>query len=842
MKKQLLVLVSSLLLLASCDQTGSSTPSIEDTGSSVKEDTKVASITLNQNSVELEIGETFQIEPTVLPNDATNKLVDYSSTDESIASVSMQGKVTAKKEGKTTINVVSDDNSEIKATLEVTVKAKAITAFDISFPEDVEEITSGNKKYKQLIAGKDYKLGFSFTPENMSGEIEVEFSVPEYASFDAATSTLTALKEISSLDITFSAKGTSLSKTINFKITTQGKSDRNIAYAKLEASAEKESKKNINSYSFSLISERRSSGVLTKQEETTNYSVYQNGQQSYMVGKKTKTVKTGSDEEITSKMTTFTGVGNDNTNYYELEINDETHVHEKEPVKKAITNNDEAEAGQITRADAKRNGSFLIHNSHVGLSEIAGAMVSQNNSGYDYFFSKSYPFYFGGEVANNATYETTTNGFKVKGYVIEEKPSTTLSNKGAVFFNEGEFVFNEESILTSVTVIDKVYDETGFDFTNKTLKENATPVDVYTIKYGQGFGDIGKETKLSIDTNDLYFDSFEVDVKKSANVINPKKLEVGGTYTFAEKEASPAIATSKIDPILLTATSNKEVIQVASDGLSFIVLKEGQAKLTFNSTKNNKEYTLDVSTTLPEATSLYIKRGEDGEIVKTLTAVTNEEYDGFYFTTYPSNAFETGTAPTFTYTDESGNATTSCEMFAKEAKIKNMPTFAFKATIAGTYTVTASYNDKAKASFKAVVKDAATGLISKEVIKHDFSYTDGDTQFIVHFNSETGGVINGYGYVGFGAVKEYIENDGNAVKMTFTCVFDNAKKTLTFTSVTAEDEDALSAYYNDYYAYTPQLNTPFAINDSGTELNGLVNNLSDEDPMEDEKGTLTALN
>lgn len=816
MKKQLLVLVSSLLLLASCDQPSTPSQDKEESDSSIKEDTKVASIILNQTNIELEIGDTFQIETTVLPAEATNKLVNYSSNDESIASVSLQGKVTAKKEGKTTINVVSDENSDIKATLEVTVKAIGITSFDISFPEDATEITSGNKKYRQLIAGKDYKLGFSFTPSSLQGEIETTFSVPEYASFDKATSTLTALKEVSSLDITFAVKGTSLSKTINFKITTQGKSDRNLSYARLVSSEEKESSKNINAYSFSLISERRSSGVLTKQEETTNYNVYQNGQQSYMVGKKTKTVKTGSDKETVSKMTTFTGIGNDNTNYYELEINDETFKHEKTPVKKAITGNEQAEAGQITRADAKRNGSFLIHNSHVGLSEIAGAMVSPDNSGYDYFFTKSYPFYFGGEVANNATYETTANGFKVKGYVIEEKPSASLSNKGMVFFNEGEFVFNEESILTSVTVIDKVYDESGFDFENKVLKENASPVDIYTIKYSQGFGDIGKESTLTIDTNNLYFNSYEVDIKKSSTTVNPKKLEVGSTYEFLEKNATPNIATSSIDPILLTSTSNKEVIQVSGDGLSFRVLKEGEATLTFNSTKNNTEYSLDVSTTLPEASALYIKYGTEGENIKTLNAVTNQEYGGFYFTTYPTKANETGTTPTFSFVDEEGNdASSFCEMIAKEEKINKMPTFAFKATKAGNYIVTAKYNEQAKSSFKAIVNDPVVGAISDKVIAQDFSAEIDECQVIIHFNSKDSGKMLGYAVSA--GLTSYNPSSDHDFAIDFSCNFDDAAKTLTFTSI-PQDDDVL--WFLKPYGYIPQENSPFEIAPDGRTLTG----------------------
>ncbi len=70
----------------------------------------------------LKYNKTFQWDVTVLPTNATNKQVIYSSSDTSIASVDSNGKITSKsKNGTATITAKSKDNSDKKVTVKVTV-------------------------------------------------------------------------------------------------------------------------------------------------------------------------------------------------------------------------------------------------------------------------------------------------------------------------------------------------------------------------------------------------------------------------------------------------------------------------------------------------------------------------------------------------------------------------------------------------------------------------------------------------------------------------------------------------------------------------------------------------
>lgn len=87
----------------------------------------VTSIQLSQDKLELEVDQTSLLGVTFNPEDTTQKSIQWSSEDPAVASVT-NGTVTGLKEGTTTITATSTDNPEVKATCEVTVKAKPDTS------------------------------------------------------------------------------------------------------------------------------------------------------------------------------------------------------------------------------------------------------------------------------------------------------------------------------------------------------------------------------------------------------------------------------------------------------------------------------------------------------------------------------------------------------------------------------------------------------------------------------------------------------------------------------------------------------------------------------------------
>ena len=81
----------------------------------------VSSIILSQTSVNIHQGKAFTISPTVYPANATNKSIEWSSSNTSIATVDQNGKVTAKSAGTATITATATDGSGITASCLVTV-------------------------------------------------------------------------------------------------------------------------------------------------------------------------------------------------------------------------------------------------------------------------------------------------------------------------------------------------------------------------------------------------------------------------------------------------------------------------------------------------------------------------------------------------------------------------------------------------------------------------------------------------------------------------------------------------------------------------------------------------
>lgn len=84
----------------------------------------VTSIKLNKTSLELSLpnNKSQQLEAEILPANATNKAVTWSSSNTAIATVDQTGKVTAVKEGNCTITCTATDGTNIKGTCSVTVK------------------------------------------------------------------------------------------------------------------------------------------------------------------------------------------------------------------------------------------------------------------------------------------------------------------------------------------------------------------------------------------------------------------------------------------------------------------------------------------------------------------------------------------------------------------------------------------------------------------------------------------------------------------------------------------------------------------------------------------------
>lgn len=121
----------------------------------------VSSVSLDKTTLTLARQESYTLKATVNPSDATNKKVSWKSSDEKIATVDADGKVTAVAVGKATITVTTEDGNKT-ATCEVTV----------SFATGIEELIANSRIY-----GRDGQIVIEpLTPMqatviNMTGKI-----------------------------------------------------------------------------------------------------------------------------------------------------------------------------------------------------------------------------------------------------------------------------------------------------------------------------------------------------------------------------------------------------------------------------------------------------------------------------------------------------------------------------------------------------------------------------------------------------------------------------------------------------------------------------------------------
>lgn len=82
----------------------------------------VTGIQLNQSSLSLEQGDSYELQATVLPSSAANKDISWSASNESVASVSSSGRVRAYRVGTSVITCTAKDGSGVSASCIVSVK------------------------------------------------------------------------------------------------------------------------------------------------------------------------------------------------------------------------------------------------------------------------------------------------------------------------------------------------------------------------------------------------------------------------------------------------------------------------------------------------------------------------------------------------------------------------------------------------------------------------------------------------------------------------------------------------------------------------------------------------
>lgn len=101
------------------------TSGIVKTSAKVTVTTKVEQIVLNKTEGVLTVGNSVTVTATVTPDNATNTTINWTSSDEKVATVDSNGKVTAVAAGNATIKATSESDGDVSADYALTVNKAA---------------------------------------------------------------------------------------------------------------------------------------------------------------------------------------------------------------------------------------------------------------------------------------------------------------------------------------------------------------------------------------------------------------------------------------------------------------------------------------------------------------------------------------------------------------------------------------------------------------------------------------------------------------------------------------------------------------------------------------------
>lgn len=176
----------------------------------------IKSLTTDFSSTVMEVGATKAVKVSIKPGNASVKKLKYTSSDNSIASVSSTGLITAKKEGKATVNVSTTDGSKKSVSIQITVKTK--TASEVKVSGILAEETS-----IKLEVGTPKQINVTVTPENAANKkLNYNTSDPDVAT--VSESGMIQAHAKGNAEITISAAdGSGISTVVNVAVVQESK-------------------------------------------------------------------------------------------------------------------------------------------------------------------------------------------------------------------------------------------------------------------------------------------------------------------------------------------------------------------------------------------------------------------------------------------------------------------------------------------------------------------------------------------------------------------------------------------------------------------------------------------
>ncbi len=103
----------------------------------------VTSVEINEESIDMLIADTLTLTTTVLPEDANDKTVEWSSNNTDVATVTADGFITAIAVGEAIITAKSNDNMDVTGQCTIHVKPVAVTSVTLDKSDEKIQLSKG---------------------------------------------------------------------------------------------------------------------------------------------------------------------------------------------------------------------------------------------------------------------------------------------------------------------------------------------------------------------------------------------------------------------------------------------------------------------------------------------------------------------------------------------------------------------------------------------------------------------------------------------------------------------------------------------------------------------------
>ena len=175
-------------------------------------DTKVHQVLLYAPSNEMKVGATMQLSTTILPAEAINKNVTYTSSNNEIAKVDSNGMVYALKSGSVTITVTSEDGGLVDS-----------VNISITIPVSGLEVLEN----EAVISKTYYQIAYSIYPSDATNKM-VKFEIDDLSIATVDNLGLVTFKKAGTVKVTVTSEDGNFSKEIYITSTDGYAYDLNL--------------------------------------------------------------------------------------------------------------------------------------------------------------------------------------------------------------------------------------------------------------------------------------------------------------------------------------------------------------------------------------------------------------------------------------------------------------------------------------------------------------------------------------------------------------------------------------------------------------------------------------